>query len=330
MSVSTVAIVGAGISGLVCAKALSQHGLKVTVFDKGRYPGGRLASRERDENVFDYGAQYFTARDSRFRNFLSQLLERGAASCWDGKFARLEQGCIKEETDFAPRYVGVPVMRSIAEIAGESIDYRTSHRVTSVDRHQGKWTLSGTLQNELQQTAFKEEKYDFLVLSLPAAQAAALHPHSDLDSVSWRPCVALLLTFNARISLEWDGVIMDDEIISWVARDSSKPGRPAGERWVIHASPAWSEESFSFDENEIKNTLIQRYVELFDVELPGISFSKIHKWRYALPLPESSPSYILDRQSSLAYCGDWCVGARVEGAFLSGLSVAEAVMQATS
>lgn len=330
MSISTIAIVGAGMSGLVCANELSRHGLKVTVFDKGRYPGGRLASRDRDENIFDYGAQYFTVRDSRFRKFLSQLLEVGAASRWNGRFAKLANGSITEESNASPRYVGVPLMRSIAEITAQTIDCRTSHRVTRIDREHGKWTLSGTLQDDSQPTSFKNEDYDFLVLGLPAAQAAELYPHVDLSLVLWRPCVALLLTFDARVNMNWDGVSMDDEVISWVSRDSSKPGRPAGERWVIHASPEWSEENFPADEREIKDLLIKRCVDIFDIELPGISFAKIHKWRYALPVAASSPGCIFDRDSSLAYCGDWCAVPRVEGAFLSGLSVADAIIQATA
>ena len=42
------------------------QGWAVTVFDKGRGPGGRLATRRADDLRFDHGAQYFTARDPRF------------------------------------------------------------------------------------------------------------------------------------------------------------------------------------------------------------------------------------------------------------------------
>ena len=40
-----VAVVGAGIAGLAAARRLAAAGVEVTVFDKARRPGGRLATR---------------------------------------------------------------------------------------------------------------------------------------------------------------------------------------------------------------------------------------------------------------------------------------------
>lgn len=61
------AVVGAGLSGLMCARTLQDHGLDVTVFEKSRGLGGRMANRRAEPNLrFDHGAQYFTARDHNF------------------------------------------------------------------------------------------------------------------------------------------------------------------------------------------------------------------------------------------------------------------------
>mgnify|MGYP003384236011 CR=1 FL=1 len=329
LKVSTVAIVGAGISGLACASLLSENGFKVTVFDKGRHPGGRLASRDRDDNSFDYGAQYFTARDSRFKKFLAQLVHLKEASEWSGKFAKLKNGCLKEEILSEPRFVGVSTMRSIADFMASKIeiDCLTSHRVSSFSRQDDKWLLTGTVQNESGETLFSQGDFDFLVLSLPPAQAAALHPHSKLNAINLKPCIALLLAFNSRVNLLFDGISTDDKIISWVARDSSKPGRTKGERWVIHASADWSEEHFQASNDDIERLLTQRFATIFDIDIPDTIFSKIHKWRYALPVSSQDWQCIYDQNLSLAYCGDWCVSARVESAFLSGIAVAEEMIK---
>lgn len=328
MSIPTVAIVGAGFSGLVCGNILSQNRLEVTMFDKGRSPGGRLASRDRDENTFDYGAQYFSARDSRFKQFLAPLLESRTVARWNGRFGRIISGSLAEETPAEPRYVGAPLMRSIvSELAG-SVNCNMSHRITSVSRHNGKWLLTGVAGNESDQ--HKLGPFDFLVLSLPPAQAAALQPHPELSSFRFRPCIALLLAFSEEIKLEFDGVKLDDRVISWVARDSSKPGRGPGERWVIHASPDWSEEHFEKSNDDLARLLAKRYATIFGIAVPEPQFAKLHKWRYALPVVSKALGCIFERDLSLAYCGDWCEGARVEGAFLSGLAAAEAIMQAKS
>ena len=92
-----VAIVGAGLAGLTCGSTLAKNGLNVTIFDKGRFTGGRLASRVRDANTFDYGAQYFTGRDSRFQEFLTPLMHQGKVLRWSGRFGKLVNGDLQEE-----------------------------------------------------------------------------------------------------------------------------------------------------------------------------------------------------------------------------------------
>ena len=168
--------------------------------------------------------------------------------------------------------------------------------------------------------------YDFLVLNLPPQQAAALHPHASLSEVRFLPCFALLLSFQGRIQLDFDGIRMDDKVISWAARDSSKPGRNLGERWVIHASPQWSEEYFDTNAPELEKLLLDRFSTIFGISLPPTNFVKIHKWRFARPASNSELGCIVDQASELAYCGDWCQTARVEGAFLSGLATANEIL----
>jgi predicted NAD/FAD-dependent oxidoreductase len=320
-----IAIVGAGLAGLVCGSILAKNGTKVTIFDKGRFPGGRLSSRDRDENTFDYGAQYFTARDSRFRTFLSSLMRNRKVARWNGRFANLVNGCLREESLSKPRYVGIPFMRSIAAELTSSMNCNMSHRVTGVSRHDGKWSLKGTIEDEPGQASFSYGDYDFLVLNMPPAQAEVLHPHSELSSIKMRPCIALLLAFDSRIELDFDGIKLDDKIISWVARDSSKPGRGPGERWIIHAAPDWSEENFQTNKDVIEKLLLERFATIFDITFMPTTFTKLHKWRFALPISPPNFGCIFDLNSALAYCGDWCVGARVEGAFLSGISAAEQI-----
>jgi hypothetical protein len=320
------------MSGIACASKLLNAGFAVTLFDKGRHLGGRLASRDRDEYTFDYGAQYFTARDARFKEFLEMLLKSGNASIWDGKFAKSINGRLTEEFAEEPRYVGVPLMRSLAAAGLDpTIDCLISHRVTDVQRQNGEWRLTGVL-NENKDTvehSFTMDGYDLLVLSLPAAQAAALHPNPELSSIRFRPCLALLLAFSERIDISFDGIMTDDKMISWCARDSSKPGRENGERWVIHASPDWSEENFNTSEDEIKRHLIDRFASSFGLipQLPPVLFAKVHKWRYALPVSSPPNSFIVEQESAVAYCGDWCSGARVEAAFLSGISTADEIIR---
>ncbi|MFM8940069.1 MAG: FAD-dependent oxidoreductase, partial [Phenylobacterium sp.] len=63
-SLDRIAIIGAGLSGLACARSLHREGRKVQLFDKARGPGGRMSTRRVETPLgtigFDHGAQYFT------------------------------------------------------------------------------------------------------------------------------------------------------------------------------------------------------------------------------------------------------------------------------
>lgn len=327
----TVAIVGAGLAGLVCAHLLKRAGLAVTVFDKGRYPGGRLASRSRDEHCFDYGAQYFTVHTTQFKEFLSPYMLSGALEKWNGRFGQAVNGTVVEESDRRERYVGMPFMRSIADSLAADIDCKMSHRVSKLRKSDaGSWSLSGNVENLEKPEQFVSNEYDFVVLNMPPPQAAQLHPSQEIKSVVMRPCVALLLTFDERVDLDWDGITLNDEVISWVARDSSKPGRPSGERWVFHASPEWSEKNFEINSDEIQRQMLERFASFFRVSLPSLTYSNLHKWRFARTMSPFGDECIYDSTASVVYCGDWCLGARVEGAYLSGSAAARTTIQALS
>ena len=65
-----VAVVGAGMAGVVCARTLVQAGHRVTLLEKSRGLGGRMSTRHTEFGGFDHGSQYFTVRDARFETAL--------------------------------------------------------------------------------------------------------------------------------------------------------------------------------------------------------------------------------------------------------------------
>src|SRR3954451_11556174 len=81
-----VVVVGAGIAGTACARALRAAGVPVRVLDRGRRVGGRMALRRERidgvEHVVDIGASYFTVSDPAFAALADDWRRRGLAREW--------------------------------------------------------------------------------------------------------------------------------------------------------------------------------------------------------------------------------------------------------
>ena len=72
-----VLVIGAGMTGIACARQLQVAGLDVVLLDKGRGIGGRMATRRVElggQTIrFDHGAQYITARSADFKQLLGEV-----------------------------------------------------------------------------------------------------------------------------------------------------------------------------------------------------------------------------------------------------------------
>ncbi|MCE3000724.1 MAG: FAD-dependent oxidoreductase, partial [Betaproteobacteria bacterium] len=105
---SRVAVIGAGIAGISCARQLRDAGHAVRVFDKSRGIGGRMATRRGESGTFDHGAQYFTARELRFRALVEALGASGVVAPYRGRIVHWSGGSVTPVSGLEPRYVGVP------------------------------------------------------------------------------------------------------------------------------------------------------------------------------------------------------------------------------
>jgi len=111
---------------------------------------------------------------------------------------------------------------------------------------------------------------------------------------------------------------------SWLARESSKPGRSLVERWTVQASPAWSQEHLEDDSARVQAKLLKAFSEVTGVRAEP-EYAQMHRWRYAKTQKPLGVSHLWDAAAGVGVCGDWCLGHRVEDAFVSGLELALAV-----
>lgn len=320
-------VLGAGIAGLAAARALAAAGGEVQVLDKGRGPGGRASTRRAAEHAFDHGAQYFTAREPHFRAELERWLARGIAARWDGRIVALgsdgPRACAPLE-----RHVGVPGMSALARELARGLDVRQGVRVAACERRAGVWELLDERAHPLARAAT-------LVVSAPPAQSAALiGARSPLGALAATaellPCVAVMAAFERPVAAAFDGAFCAGPELAWIARDSSKPGRAPGERWVLHATPAWSAAELERAPAELAPRLLAAFARELGQELPPLAHLEAHRWRYASPGRPVELAHPVDLERGLVLAGDWLAGGRIEGAYLSGLAAAEAVLTTTA
>ena len=320
-----IAIIGAGVSGLAAALRLQASGAPAVVFDKGRGVGGRMSTRRSNAgDSFDHGAQYFTVRDDRFRQAVARWQSAGVVQQWRGRIGVIDDGEVRFSSLVRDRFVGVPTMSAVCRHLAEGRDVRTSVRVTSVTREGALWRLSDENGAPL-------GDFGAVLSTAPAAQTAQLLAEvpavaAAAKATPMRPCWTVMLGFDEPLPASFDGAFINIGPLSWVARNNSKPGRPAAERWVLHATADWTEENLELAPADVIERLTAALFETARLPPTAPCSSAAHLWRYARPDEPLEDRYIADENLGVYACGDWCGGPRVEGAYLSGIAVAEAIL----
>lgn len=331
--IAHIAIIGAGISGLFAGRTLQDHGLQVTVFEKSRGVGGRMATRRVEDGLtFDHGAQYFTARDPSFASYVQAWIEQGIVAKWpdsilgrDQKIVVLKDVAIQSESTSEDRFVGVPGMNSICKHLADPLNVRTDSRIARVLR-----TDDGV---ELFDAADASRgKFDCVVVSAPAAQAAELLADfpalsNQISNQKMNPCWAAMASFAEPITDQWAGAFLHESFLSWAARNSTKPGRNhEAEHLVIHSSPDWTSNNWERDPEAVAKEMLAEFWKVAGLAPRPHEYLQAHRWKYAIPVDPPQVRCFADDSAVAIACGDWASGSRVEGAFLSGMSAAGRVL----
>jgi len=332
----SIAIIGAGMSGLTCARELSGLGFQVHVYDKGRGVSGRMSLRRvlpehgLPSFQFDHGAQYFTARSPEFQKQVQDWLDREVVAEWNGPFVSISNGTVGPDPGGNdPRYVGVPGMNQVCRDLAEEVCVTCGIRVTGLEKTDEGWQLSAET-SATKEPLTLDSTFDAVICTIPASQAKELLPdgvsfHRDLEAVKIAPCRAAMVTFAEKLDVGFGGAFVQNSILRWIAREPTKPGRSDSENWVLHASPEWSAEHLEDDNETAAKHLLGALAEVLGRPLPETQQLSAHSWHFAIPENPLEREALIDRERKLLACGDWCAQSRVEGAFQSGLAAARDV-----
>ena len=389
---ASVAVVGGGLAGAACACELKRLGVAcVVVFDGGRALGGRASARVADGGVrWDHGAR-FIERDvddaSAWETYVDDGVAKGYFKPWvSGAFGAIDArtGVFIEESTNVERLVGDLGFGQACEAATKDagVDVRTSARVVGFEREDaaGGDDQDGGISVRYKSAAPGDgddaktsSGYRVVVLAdknLASERTVRAYgerpPIESLDvpdiaramrDVESKPVLALMVTLNRDARVSFVGADVDgDDALSWIANESSKPGRVRDtSSWVAHSTDAYAasvlsrsamdtrvgtaahEDWLAAATTRMSDALLNvlRTAESANglaLELPPleITYARAHRWGAAFPTSiakgAESKKYL---QSGNVYAvGDWCVEPNARGAVTSGLAAATAIADA--
>jgi predicted NAD/FAD-dependent oxidoreductase len=316
---NSVVVIGAGMAGLTAARILHRAGKSVTVLDKGRAVGGRLMTRSFriegfGEAIGDRGAQYFTVRDEKFAELAQELERAEVIREWRSPDARKET-----------RYIGVNGMVSIAQYLAKGLDVRVEQRVNHLSTDDGVWTVE--TDDALSVRA------DALLITAPVPQALELidtsgialssEHHRALENIRYHPCISLMALLAEDSALSAESAQLHGDTLRWVA-DNKRKGISTLPVLTLHAAWEFSTKHWMDSDEEVAKQMLAVAAPFVGSQ---VLMYKVHRWRYSEPVAfYMDPCLVLQEPLPLAFAGDAFVSARIEGAALSGMAAAEALL----
>ncbi len=306
------------MAGLTAARLIADAGHVVSVLDKGRRAGGRMATRQLTGGGFaDYGAQFFTTRSEPFTVVLARWVEVGAVRQWCRGFPA---------DDGHPRYVAADGMGQLAARMAAGLDVRQSVQVGAVRRVAGRWAVSWPATARVSAGLLEA---DVVVLTPPAPQSAALVAgQASIPQLAYAPTISLLVALGDSPSVPFPGGVQlqDDPTWSWIGDNMAK-GVSRLPAVTLHTSSEVATARWEQDDDVLTIDLLHAASPwLGGAEILGAS---LQRWRYATPVQQHPQMCVVRAGGGLVFAGDGYGGPRVEGAFLSGRAAAQAVLNRT-
>lgn len=315
-----VAIIGLGVSSAVLFNLLKNK-CKITVFEKSRGAGGRVSTRKQEGFSFDHGAQYFTIRSQEMLNFCKPLIDLGSLVLWSPRYRQFDGGSnFTQKSDKEKRYVGYPYMNSFLKNLFDISNVKFNTKIKQLKKN-NKWVLIDQDDNSF-------SDFDCVVFTAPAPQTALLLPsnvdfYHKVNSIKMNPCFSLMLGFDEFIDMGFDAASFTNSKLSWLALNSSKPGRVKKNTIVAHSTVEYASLNLLKHHSEIIKELSYEIDQITDIKPDKAIFKNLHLWRYSISDLECNAKYFYDDKLNVYACGDWCYGNRVEGAFLSAYYLAK-------
>jgi renalase len=309
-----VLVVGGGISGIACARALAAAGTPVRVLERSKRVGGRMAARplpEGADHVVDLGAAYFTARDDEFVAVVEDWQRRGLAVPWTDTLAARGEDGTWSSTSGPQRWSAPGGLRSLVADLAEGITVSTGHTVSSVTPG----------------PAVDGKAACAVVLAMPDPQAArlldpALRASAAVADRAWNPVISVVLGYGHR---GWERLpaafVNGHPDVDLIADDGDRRGD--GAPVLVAHSTAERARRHLDDPDGAIGPVVGAVTELLGLD-DAPAWTHAHRWTYASPAQPHEEEFSLD-DDLVGLCGDGWGSPKVETAWRSGTLLGRAI-----
>ncbi len=317
-----VGIIGAGISGLACARDLQQHGYDVVLFEKSRGPGGRAATRRKDGFVWDIGATSIAPRGKRIEKVILQELPTEelveiTKPIFEHHNLRVTPGDSRKNVR---RYTYRSGISKLGKLLAEGLDVRCETQVDGIERVGARYRVAA-------------EEFDVVVLTPPTPQTSALLWTIDErranGGVRYRSCLSIGLGFDHPLpNLAYHALVdaAGGHPLIWLSCESVKsPGRcpEGGASLVAQLSPGFSLSHYENSDAQLVETVLDFLDRIFGPSFHAPVASDVMRWKYSQPESLSLFPTVNPEGTRVVVTGDSVAGGRIEDAFESGLYASE-------
>ncbi len=324
----SVAIIGAGLSGLTAARHLlaastDERPIELLILDKGRAVGGRLATRRIGDGTLDHGAQFFTVRTDAFGEAVARWVELGIVSEWCRGFS---------ENDGYPRYRTNGGMNALAKHLADGLGVVTRQRANAIIPGPDRWAITYEAGSR------EPDEVDAVIATAPVPQtlelfrsgATVLAPEitETLEAMSYHKVIGALALLDRSPELPEPGALQrpDHPTFTFVADNQAK-GISEAPAMTFHLSHALSERLWAADDA----TVLAEIDDELKTTIGDASITEIQvkRWRFAGPVNPHPEATLLaaSKPGPLLLAGDAFGTSKVEGAFSSGLAAAERLLE---
>lgn len=332
-----IVIVGAGVSGLSCARELSRRGLRTVVLERAHGVGGRCATRHVDGQPVDFGCPFLHARTSEFGEILNALPPDGKIPGWPIEVREPKLAC--QPNAFQPgrrrlaRHDGV---REFPKYLARDQNVLLEHTATALATDAGRIVVhTGNGQ------AFAGE---FVVLAGSLPQSLALAeplvgpwPRAQEQLIRMKAVTIVpTLTVMAGYTLEtptpefdaWHPI--ESTMVHSVFHDSAKRTQPHSRVLVINSRAQFAHDRLTMDPESWSRELLWETGDLMGNWAARPTWFQTQRWSSARIRPGDQLGmhavFNATAGGTLLMIGDaFAVDPGLEGAYMSGIAAGEQI-----